>query len=189
VQVAPVPVAVAPVEAPPVELPSVEVAVAEIVAEPAAEPAAEPTAEVVALPVEPATSDLAVVRPEPTAVLPVEVDEPQTADVDDSDVAEVDGEAADEVDVESETADSETDESEDSDVSEEPEVDEPPVPLWDQLSLASIRGRLRRFSLEELHALHAYETSHSHRPQVVAMLEKRIERVELVSADGSADPE
>jgi hypothetical protein len=166
------PVDLAPVEATPVDLAPVEVAVAELVA--------EPVAEVVALPVEPPTSDVAVVHPEPTAVVPVqvevEVDQPETADVeaDDSDVAEVDVE---------------TDESEDSDESEEPEVDEPPVPLWDQLSLASIRGRLRGFSLDELKLLHAYEVQHSHRPQVVAMLEKRIDRVELVSADGSAGPE
>jgi hypothetical protein len=192
-----------PVPAPPVA----PVAVAE--AEPAAvvEVVAEPVADVVPLPVEPApTSDVVLVQPEPTsvAVLP-EPELPVEADVQDTDVeADVEAETEDTdvedsqdvedlTDVEADTEDSsdveDSSETEDSSDTEEPEVDEPPVPLWDQLSLASIRGRLRRFSLDELHTLHAYETQHSNRPQVVAMLDKRIQRVEQLPVGASVDTE
>jgi hypothetical protein len=176
---------------PPVSVPAPPVApVAVVEAGPAAvvDVVAEPVADVVPLPVEPApTSDVVLVQPEPTTeavlvepVLPVEDAEVDT-DVED---AEVDTDVED-TDVE----DAETDAADEADEAEEPEVDEPPVPLWDQLSLASIRGRLRRFSLDELHTLHAYETQHSNRPQVVAMLDKRIQRVEQLPAGASADTE
>ncbi len=66
-------------------------------------------------------------------------------------------------------------------------VAEPPVPLWDQLTVASIRGRLRTLRVEELHTLLAYEAAHSARPQVVSMLENRIARVESPGASDSDD--
>jgi hypothetical protein len=189
-----------PVPGPPVA----PVAVAPVaVAEP--EPAAvagvvaEPVADVVPLPVEPApTSDVVLVQPEATAVavpaeLPVEDTDAEVdveADTEGTDV-EADTEGTDVEDVEGTDVEDVQDsgDTEDSSDTEEPEVDEPPVPLWDQLSLASIRGRLRRFSLDELHTLHAYETQHSNRPQVVAMLDKRIQRVEQLPAGASADTE
>ncbi len=55
---------------------------------------------------------------------------------------------------------------------------EPPVPLWDQLTLASIRGRLRTYELPQLRALLDYEVAHSARPAVIQMLEARIAKVD-----------
>ncbi len=55
---------------------------------------------------------------------------------------------------------------------------EPPVPLWDQLTLASIRGRLRTYELPQLRALLDYEVAHAARPAVIQMLEARIAKVD-----------
>lgn len=66
--------------------------------------------------------------------------------------------------------------------------DAPPVPLWDQLSLARIRGRLPHLSLEELRSLREYEDAHAGRPQILLLLENRIRRVEeAASAQRVAD--
>jgi hypothetical protein len=50
----------------------------------------------------------------------------------------------------------------------------PPIPRWDELTLASIRAQLRRLDVDTLEALYAYELEHGNRPAVVSMLAKRI---------------
>jgi hypothetical protein len=50
----------------------------------------------------------------------------------------------------------------------------PPVPRWDELTLGSIRGQLRRWDADTLGALYAYELKHGNRPAVVSMLANRI---------------
>jgi hypothetical protein len=54
---------------------------------------------------------------------------------------------------------------------------EPLVPGWDELSLGSVRARLRRLSEEDLVALHGYEESHAARPDVLSMLQNRLIKV------------
>jgi hypothetical protein len=53
----------------------------------------------------------------------------------------------------------------------------PPVPGWDELTLGSIRARLRRLSADDLTALHSYEEAHGARPDVLSMLENRLVKV------------
>jgi hypothetical protein len=53
-----------------------------------------------------------------------------------------------------------------------------PVPDFDALSLASIRARLRNLSPDQLRVLADYERSHGQRPDVVGMLERRIEKLQ-----------
>jgi hypothetical protein len=55
-----------------------------------------------------------------------------------------------------------------------PAPEAPPVPRWDELTLGSIRGQLRRWDADTLAALHAYELEHGNRPAVVSMLANRI---------------
>ena len=53
----------------------------------------------------------------------------------------------------------------------------PRVPGWDELTLGSIRARLRRLSEDDLIALHSYEEAHGARPDVLSMLEHRLAKV------------
>jgi hypothetical protein len=53
----------------------------------------------------------------------------------------------------------------------------PPVPGWDELTLGSIRARLRRLSVDDLTALHSYEEAHGARADVLSMLENRLAKV------------
>ncbi len=64
-------------------------------------------------------------------------------------------------------------------------ADDPLVPHWDELNLARIRGRLPRLGLDELRSLLAYEQEHPQRPQVVAMLENRIRKIEGQDAENT----
>jgi hypothetical protein len=56
----------------------------------------------------------------------------------------------------------------------------PPLPLasYDALSLASIRARLRTLDVAQLRTLVDYEATHAERPDVLGMLERRIEKLE-----------
>lgn len=58
--------------------------------------------------------------------------------------------------------------------------DAPVLPLasYDSLSLPSIRARLRNLDATELRILADYERTHAERPEVLGMLERRIEKVE-----------
>jgi len=53
-----------------------------------------------------------------------------------------------------------------------------PVPGYDDLSLASVRARLRTFDVPKLRDLAEYERSHANRPDFVQMFERRIIKVE-----------
>ena len=63
------------------------------------------------------------------------------------------------------------------DVSERAPAGDPPVPGWDELTLGSIRARLRRLSEDDLVALHDYEERHAARADVLSMLQNRLTRV------------
>jgi hypothetical protein len=59
---------------------------------------------------------------------------------------------------------------------------------YDGLTLPQLRARLRRFSLEELEELLAYERSHGNRPSFVGMLTRRIGNVQrLANGEGGTD--
>ena len=54
---------------------------------------------------------------------------------------------------------------------------EAPVPGWDELTLGSIRARLRRLSEDDLVALHDWEEGHHARADVLSMLANRLAKV------------
>lgn len=61
-------------------------------------------------------------------------------------------------------------------------------PNYDQLTLPQLRARLRRFTLEELEELLAYERVHENRPSFVGMLARRIGNVQrTVEGDGRSE--
>jgi hypothetical protein len=81
------------------------------------------------------------------------------------------------------------------------DVDEPesredlPIPDFDNVSLGSLRGRLRSLSLEQLVVLREWEQAHAHRLPVITLLDNRIAKVsaEQATTNGSgstypADP-
>jgi hypothetical protein len=53
-----------------------------------------------------------------------------------------------------------------------------PLASYDTLSLASIRARLRTLDAGQLRVLVSYEQAHAERPEVLGMLERRIEKLE-----------
>jgi hypothetical protein len=53
-----------------------------------------------------------------------------------------------------------------------------PVPGYDELSVASLRARMRSLDVAQLRALVDYESAHAARPAVLAMFERRIAKVE-----------
>jgi hypothetical protein len=53
-----------------------------------------------------------------------------------------------------------------------------PLPRYDELSLASIRARLRSLDAGQLRVLADYERMNAERPEVLGMLERRIEKLE-----------
>lgn len=59
-----------------------------------------------------------------------------------------------------------------------PARDELPLPNYDELSLASLRARLRNLSITDLGVLLAYERTHLNRTNVVTMFENRILKLE-----------
>jgi hypothetical protein len=63
-------------------------------------------------------------------------------------------------------------------VEPEPEPNGPNVmPEYGSLTIPQLRGRLRHLSVDDLHALLAWETSHDNRPPFVTMLSNRITTV------------
>lgn len=52
-----------------------------------------------------------------------------------------------------------------------------PLPDFDHLTLGSLRGRLRRLSLDELVQLRGYEVAHGNRLPIVTMLDNRIAKL------------
>ncbi len=59
---------------------------------------------------------------------------------------------------------------------------QPPIPNYDQLSVASLRARLRGLDLAQVRQLLSYEKSRGSRSDVIAMYERRIAK--LGEADG-----
>jgi hypothetical protein len=53
-----------------------------------------------------------------------------------------------------------------------------PIANYDELSVASLRARLRNLSVEQLAELVAYEKGHAARGDVITMFERRIAKVE-----------
>jgi hypothetical protein len=53
-----------------------------------------------------------------------------------------------------------------------------PLPNYDELSVASLRARLRTLTAAQVTALAEYERSHAARPEVVTMFERRIAKLE-----------
>jgi hypothetical protein len=54
----------------------------------------------------------------------------------------------------------------------------PPIPNYDELSLASLRARLRVLDAPTVHALLAYERANAGREAVIAMFERRLTKIE-----------
>ena len=63
--------------------------------------------------------------------------------------------------------------------------DELPIPDFDNISLGSLRARLRKLSLEELVVLREWEQAHANRLPVVTTLDNRIARLHEESAGGT----
>ena len=64
-----------------------------------------------------------------------------------------------------------------------PEPEPAPLPLanYDELTIASLRARLRTLSVDQLTELLAYEKTHAARPDVITMFERRITKVQTES--------
>ncbi|MUL39768.1 hypothetical protein FZ103_00995 [Streptomonospora sp. PA3] len=59
-----------------------------------------------------------------------------------------------------------------------PSAEELPVPGYDDLSLPSIRARLRKLTIEQVRELRAYEVAHGERPEFVKMYDNRIAKLQ-----------
>ena len=59
-----------------------------------------------------------------------------------------------------------------------PAVDDLPVPNYDELSVPSLRARMRSLSPAELRELVAYESTHAARTAVLAMFERRLAKID-----------
>ncbi len=58
-----------------------------------------------------------------------------------------------------------------------PAGDDLPVPSYDQLSVASLRARLRVLDAAQVHVLLDYEKAHEGRPAVITMFERRLTKL------------
>lgn len=59
-----------------------------------------------------------------------------------------------------------------------PTGDTPPLPGYDDLSLPSLRARMRVLDAATLQAMLAYEKAHAHRDDVIAMFERRLAKID-----------
>jgi hypothetical protein len=59
-----------------------------------------------------------------------------------------------------------------------PAAADPPIANYDQLSLASLRARLRGLTLVQVRELIVYEEANAARPDVIAMYERRVAKLE-----------
>ena len=59
-----------------------------------------------------------------------------------------------------------------------PAVDDLAVPTYDELTLPSIRARLRKLTIEQVRDLRAYEVAHQGRPEFIKMYDNRIAKLE-----------
>ena len=58
---------------------------------------------------------------------------------------------------------------------------EAPLPNYDQLTIASLRARLRGLSLAQVRELITYEQAHENRAEVITMFERRVAKLESES--------
>jgi hypothetical protein len=68
----------------------------------------------------------------------------------------------------------------------------PPLPNYGELSIASLRARLRNLDLAQVRQLAAYEQAHAARADVMTMYERRIAKLEAEASaeeDGKAEVE
>lgn len=59
-----------------------------------------------------------------------------------------------------------------------PSAEELAVPTYDELTLPSIRARLRKLTIEQVRDLRAYEVAHQSRPEFIRMYDNRIAKLE-----------
>ena len=74
----------------------------------------------------------------------------------------------------------------------EPEPGDAPLPNYDELTVASLRARLRHLDVAQLRQATQYEQTHAARPEVIAMYERRLAKLEAerrASEDGAAAAE
>ncbi|MDA8368442.1 MAG: hypothetical protein M0026_01050 [Nocardiopsaceae bacterium] len=64
-----------------------------------------------------------------------------------------------------------------------PSADELAVPNYDDLTLPSIRARLRKLTVEQVRDLRAYEVAHGERPEFIKMYDNRIAKLQAESAE------
>ena len=57
-------------------------------------------------------------------------------------------------------------------------IHELPLPGYDTMSVASIRARLRGLDVDQLQALLVHEHKNAERPEIIGMIERRIEKLE-----------
>jgi hypothetical protein len=60
---------------------------------------------------------------------------------------------------------------------EKPAAGEPPLPNYDELTVPSLRARMRNLTADQLTELIAYEGAHANRGDVIAMFERRIAKL------------
>jgi hypothetical protein len=53
-----------------------------------------------------------------------------------------------------------------------------PLPNYDELTIASLRARLRNLSVDQVREMAEYERAHAARPEVITMLERRVAKLE-----------
>ena len=61
--------------------------------------------------------------------------------------------------------------------SSKPVADVQPLPGYDDLTLPSLRARMRGFDVAMLQAVLEYEKAHAHRDDVITMFERRLAKV------------
>ena len=54
----------------------------------------------------------------------------------------------------------------------------PPMANYEQLTIASLRARLRGLTIVQVRELISYEQAHAKRPDVIAMFERRVAKLE-----------
>lgn len=59
-----------------------------------------------------------------------------------------------------------------------PAVGDLAVPTYDELTLPSVRARLRKLTIEQVRDLRAYEVAHESRPEFIKMYDNRIAKLE-----------
>ncbi len=59
-----------------------------------------------------------------------------------------------------------------------PAVEDLAVPTYDELTMPSVRARLRKLTIEQVRDLRAYEVAHQGRPEFIKMYDNRIAKLE-----------